>query len=68
MIIGNEPILLTPGPTTTSPATKQAMLADLGPWDAGFNAVMASLRRDLLAIANAADSHVCVPLQGSGTF
>ncbi len=68
MIIGNDPVLLTPGPTTTSAATRQAMLRDHGPWDAAFNAVMTSLRADLLAIANAGETHVCVPLQGSGTF
>ncbi len=68
MIIGNDPILLTPGPMTTSLATKQAMLRDWGSWDAAFNALMAGLREDILAIANAKATHVCVPLQGSGTF
>ena len=63
-----EPILLTPGPLTTSLATKTAMLTDWGSWDASFNALTASICQDLLAIANGADSHVCVPLQGSGTF
>jgi 2-aminoethylphosphonate-pyruvate transaminase len=68
MIIGNDPILLTPGPMTTSLTTKQAMLRDWGSWDAAFNALMAGLREDILAIANAKATHVCVPLQGSGTF
>ena len=30
MICGNDPILLTPGPLTTSLETKQAMLRDWG--------------------------------------
>ena len=30
---GNEPILLTPGPLTTTLKTKQAMLTDWGSWD-----------------------------------
>jgi len=64
----NEPILLTPGPLTTTAATKQAMLRDWGSWDGAFNALTASVCRDLVQIVNAADSHVCVPLQGSGTF
>ena len=68
MIIGNDPILLTPGPLTTSLATKQAMLRDWGSWDASFNAITASLCKDLVAVLNGEDSHVCVPLQGSGTF
>ncbi len=63
-----EPILLTPGPLTTSLATKTAMLTDWGSWDSSFNALTASVCRDLLAIVNGLDSHVCVPLQGSGTF
>jgi 2-aminoethylphosphonate-pyruvate transaminase len=63
-----EPILLTPGPLTTTRATKEAMLVDRGSWDGEFNALTASVCRDLATIANARDSHVCIPLQGSGTF
>ncbi len=63
-----DPILLTPGPLTTSLATKVAMLRDWGSWDAGFNTVTAEVRRKLLDIIRGHDSHVCVPLQGSGTF
>ncbi|WP_248797532.1 2-aminoethylphosphonate--pyruvate transaminase [Pseudomonas sp. MWU13-2105] len=62
------PILLTPGPLTTSARTRQAMNLDWGSWDEGFNQLTASLCEQLLAIVNAADSHHCVPLQGSGTF
>ena len=68
MIIGNDPILLTPGPLTTSLATKQAMLRDWGSWDASFNAITASICKDVVDIVNGAGTHVCVPLQGSGTF
>lgn len=63
-----EAILLTPGPLTTSLTTKTAMLQDWGSWDGRFNALTASVCADLLAIAHAQASHVCVPLQGSGTF
>jgi 2-aminoethylphosphonate-pyruvate transaminase len=68
MIRGNDPILLTPGPLTTSLETKLAMLRDWGSWDAAFNVITASVCRDLVDIANGGDTHVCVPLQGSGTF
>lgn len=68
MIRGNDPILLTPGPLTTSLETKQAMLRDWGSWDASFNAITASICRDLVDVVNGAGTHVCVPLQGSGTF
>jgi 2-aminoethylphosphonate-pyruvate transaminase len=63
-----EPILLTPGPLTTSTATKEAMLCDWGSWDGAFNTLTASICRDLTAIVGGEESHVCVPLQGSGTF
>ncbi|GAA5174897.1 2-aminoethylphosphonate--pyruvate transaminase [Niveibacterium umoris] len=63
-----EPILLTPGPLTTATATKTAMLADWGSWDSAFNDITARVRRNLLGIAHAGATHVCVPLQGSGTF
>jgi 2-aminoethylphosphonate-pyruvate transaminase len=68
MILGNDPILLTPGPLTTSLATKQAMLRDWGSWDASFNAITATILEDLVDVVHGAGSHVCVPLQGSGTF
>lgn len=68
MIRGNDPILLTPGPLTTSLATKQAMLRDWGSWDTSFNAITRSLCDDLIAIVHGQDTHVCVPMQGSGTF
>ncbi|OYV01079.1 MAG: 2-aminoethylphosphonate--pyruvate transaminase [Burkholderiales bacterium PBB5] len=61
-------ILLTPGPLTTTLRTKLAMLHDWGSWDSDFNAVTAQVRERLLAIVHGQDSHVVVPLQGSGTF
>jgi 2-aminoethylphosphonate-pyruvate transaminase len=63
-----NPILLTPGPLTTSAETKSAMLTDWGSWDGAFNELTASVCRDLIAIVDAQAEHVCVPLQGSGTF
>ena len=63
-----DPILLTPGPLTTSLATKSAMLRDWGSWDSRFNAVTARVRERLVDIVNASATHVCVPMQGSGTF
>lgn len=63
-----DPLLLTPGPLTTTLRTKQAMLHDWGSWDRAFNALTADVCRRLLAIAHGEAEHVCVPLQGSGTF
>jgi 2-aminoethylphosphonate-pyruvate transaminase len=62
------PYLLTPGPLTTSSATKQSMLRDWGSWDSDFNQITGRVRERLLAIVHAAATHECVPLQGSGTF
>jgi 2-aminoethylphosphonate-pyruvate transaminase len=63
-----DPILLTPGPLTTALQTRMAMLRDWGSWDSHFNAITAVVRERVLAIADASESHVCVPMQGSGTF
>ena len=63
-----DPWLLTPGPLTTSPTVKQAMLHDFGSRDGTFIDINASVRQRLVNIIDGADSHVCVPLQGSGTF
>lgn len=63
-----DPWLLTPGPLTTSAATKEAMLHDWGSRDATFIATNARVLENLLKIANATSTHVCVPVQGSGTF
>jgi 2-aminoethylphosphonate-pyruvate transaminase len=63
-----DPWLLTPGPLTTAPSVKEAMLHDLGSRDARFIAVNRRVRERLAAIVHGRESHVCVPLQGSGTF
>jgi len=63
-----QPILLTPGPLTTSDRTRDAMLRDWGSWDGDFNQITARVRRETLRIVHGEDTHECVPLQGSGTF
>ncbi len=63
-----SPYLLTPGPLTTSDTVKQAMLRDWGSRDETFIAMNRDLRDRLVALANGEQTHVCVPLQGSGTF
>ena len=63
-----DPWLLTPGPLTTSPTVKQAMLHDYGSRDRLFIQINADMRRRLVDIVDGNRSHVCVPLQGSGTF
>ncbi|MDJ0826708.1 MAG: 2-aminoethylphosphonate--pyruvate transaminase [Rhodobacter sp.] len=64
-----EPVLLTPGPLTTSFEVKQAMLRDWGSWDGDFRAMTAELRSRLLdMIGPGREAFDCVPMQGSGSF
>ena len=67
-LYSRDPVLLTPGPLTTSLPTKAAMLRDWGSWDVSFNAVTAAVRDKLLDVIHGHATHVCVPMQGSGTF
>ena len=62
------PLLLTPGPLTTATATREAMLRDWGSRDEAFIALNRGIRAQLIELAGGEGSHVCVPLQGSGTF
>jgi 2-aminoethylphosphonate-pyruvate transaminase len=63
-----DPWLLTPGPLTTSRTVKEAMLHDWGSRDAEFIKLNARVRERLVELAGGQGTHVCVPLQGSGTF
>ena len=64
----HDPWLLTPGPLTTSKTVKEAMLHDFGSRDERFISINHHVRNRLVEIIDGKDSHVCVPLQGSGTF
>jgi 2-aminoethylphosphonate-pyruvate transaminase len=59
-------IILSPGPVTTSEATKAAMRRDFSPNEPDLLALTASLRRRLVAIANGGEDYTCVMLQGAG--
>jgi 2-aminoethylphosphonate-pyruvate transaminase len=61
-------ILLTPGPLTTSLATRKAMLRDWGSRDGDFIALTARIRSRITAMAGGEGTHSCVPIQGSGTY
>ena len=63
-----DPWLLTPGPLTTSTAVKEAARHDYGSRDRHFIEINRQVRERLVAIAGGEGTHVCVPLQGSGTF
>ena len=63
-----DPLLLTPGPLTTSKTVKTAMLHDWGSRDATFIRMNAEVLERIAALAGGAGTHVTVPVQGSGTF
>ena len=64
----DEPLLLTPGPLTTSAAVKQAMLRDWGSRDRTFIALNADVLGRLASLAGDPGDLVAVPMQGSGSF
>lgn len=63
-----DPFLLTPGPLTTSPTVKRAMVHDWGSRDATFVRFNREVLEAITEIAGGADTHVTVGMQGSGTF
>lgn len=63
-----DPLLLTPGPLTTSASVKQAMVHDWGSRDQGFVAINKMVLEKIVELAGAQGTHVTVPVQGSGTF
>lgn len=63
------PLLLTPGPLTTSKTVKATMLADHGTWDDDYKELTEWVRHELVAIANASQKeYTAVLMQGSGSF
>jgi 2-aminoethylphosphonate-pyruvate transaminase len=63
-----DPLLLTPGPITTSRTVKEVMLHDWGSRDDGFLQINRTVLEWLPEIVRGAESYVAVPVQGSGTF
>ncbi len=63
-----DPLLLTPGPLTTSRSVKAVMVHDWGSRDAGFIAINRAVLNRLPELIHGADDFVTVPMQGSGTF
>src|SRR5208283_5190243 len=62
-------LLFTPGPLTTSPTVKRAMLRDYGSRDSEFISIIQRIRAGLLDLAGARKGdYEVVLIQGSGTF
>ncbi|MCP4422651.1 MAG: 2-aminoethylphosphonate--pyruvate transaminase [Chloroflexi bacterium] len=64
-----DKILFTPGPLTTSPMVKQAMLRDLGSRDFAFIELVKDIRQRLLLLGEVDEAgYEAIIMQGSGTF
>ncbi len=63
-----DPLLLTPGPLTTSKRVKEVMVHDWGSRDATFLRINTEVLERVRDIVGGGDDFVTVPMQGSGTF
>ena len=63
-----DPLLLTPGPLTTSKSVKSVMLHDWGSRDVAFLKINQTVLDRLPEILHGVGSYVTVPVQGSGTY
>ena len=62
-------LLFTPGPLTTTPTVKEAMLLDWGSRDPEFISLVRDIRRRLVGLAGGTEPDwQAIPMQGSGTF
>ena len=72
MTTQNPYLLLTPGPLSTTPAVREAMLRDWCTWDADYNNLVEGMKADLVALAIPDEAkraeYTAVPMQGSGTY
>ncbi|NIQ93835.1 MAG: 2-aminoethylphosphonate--pyruvate transaminase, partial [Desulfuromonadales bacterium] len=63
-----DPLLLTPGPLTTSRSVKEVMVHDWGSRDATFLRINREVLDRLPEVVGGVGKFVTVPMQGSGTF
>ncbi|MFC6180387.1 2-aminoethylphosphonate--pyruvate transaminase [Lactiplantibacillus daowaiensis] len=62
-------LLLTPGPLSTTASVKAAMQIDYCTWDSDYRQVTETIRREILALAEAdPTTYTTVLLQGSGSY
>ncbi len=64
----NPYLLLTPGPLTTTPTVKWAMMRDWCTWDDDYKCLVQQVRSDLVSLATTQPGYSAVLMQGSGTF
>ena len=64
----SDPLLLTPGPVSTSRSTKEVMLRDRPSGDTEFHADLTLARSYMVGLIGGAGSYTAVPLPGSATY
>lgn len=64
----NPYVLLTPGPLSTTPTVKSAMLRDWCTWDDDYNGIVQDVRQRLVELSTPQEGYTSVLMQGSGTF
>ncbi|MCR8643074.1 2-aminoethylphosphonate--pyruvate transaminase [Paenibacillus sp. N1-5-1-14] len=65
----NPYVLLTPGPLSTTPTVKGAMMRDWCTWDDDYNNLVQEVRQKLVSLATPqTDDYTAVLMQGSGSF
>jgi 2-aminoethylphosphonate-pyruvate transaminase len=63
-----DPLLLTPGPVSTSASTKQVMLRDRASGGVEFHSDIAFARDYMVGLVHGAGAYTAVPLPGSATY
>ncbi len=67
--MGSHKLLFTPGPLTTSPPVKHAMLRDVGSRAAEFLELVREIRERLVQLGGVSEEeYTAVLMQGNGTF
>lgn len=66
--VRETPLLLTPGPLTTSDGVRAALGRDWGSRDTDFVALTARVRAGLVALLDGHADLTAIPIQGSGSF
>jgi 2-aminoethylphosphonate-pyruvate transaminase len=63
-----EPLLLTPGPVSTSRSVKSAMMRDRASGGDEFHAELAEVRAYMVGLVHGGDAYAAIPLPGSATY
>src|SRR5882724_3912555 len=64
----SNPLLLTPGPVSTSLSTKMVMLKDRASGGAEFQADLKFARDYMVGLVGGQDAYTAIPLPGSATY